>query len=1211
LNAKKFATTSGGNELPALVLADDGLRVNARSLAAIVPLEDLVPWDVVETEFDGLLVLDADRKLLAQDRRLPRQPLGWQVPLHGGGLVESGVMATGPPEASGNAKLAKPDDSREFSGPFDFRNDTTLQLAGIDYLAFVQRVTPSGLRSASSDNNSAAPLLVCGLIEQRRLRQTAIGLAPQTLIAAGALVAFGLFAIPFLKLRFIGERERMRQRDVWLMGASVLSATALLVLVMLDAHAMLTLRHRFDDGLQKFSASVVAHLHAETAAATEELSVSAPLLVAETSRIPAPTDERGETKCGDNVTATANVGSVLARGAPAFASYPDFEAIFLTDLCGNQTKKWMVRTDPTPLINIEPQAYFSAALTATSDSLPPGQPFKFATSVTPTTGLSVGRYIMPMTDDSKDFGIHVAPKRRAGLAVFVTPLWSVTSPVIAQPFQFVLVNRDGEVTYQKTETSFRGERFFDAVTDGRALERAARESASTEPQTYRYRGRAYRMAAVDIPSLELTLVAYYDRSVVGTLAARIFGTAAPFALGIVVSMLLGAALAVMLYKGRALEWAWPTSQRTAHYFAGGLACIVSALILWIARAYLPSVWLASFVLLIPAVIIVVLGSGRITDLLDRLQAARQRQASRPSRKDSFKFAFQSFAVLAVLAFVAWPTVIVFDDAFRLHTAAFETNVSDDWRLAETKWLDRVRSEWVNVSAPLGASDYTNGQRDLRSAARSRSYASEENYQTVLAKRHDRSTYADCASLRDDSAACRTTQTEPRPYSLTAGVAGMLAGLNRSEVGLATTLARFADSQSGLRAEPLLRGAHPTPWGVVGAILLVAAAILLVRSVAQHVLGIDFMDEGVLDTSAHFKCTNGTRWLLLRPSQETLARHAGTLVVHNLRGTQPVAFELPAAGVTLQVRGIESRLGDADARKALLDRLRLPVAGCLVLVSEIDPLHYLTQKVREACDDMNKLAAADDTGRAECEQECRRFRDELGGWALALRETRKVRENLPCLALPSAPANSPADPGNEAAVRAQARSDLLYRQVQDECGHMEPLIEIGRELCQRPGFETLHWDQIEEFLLDAAEPYYRSIWELCSREERLVLIQLAQDGLINPKRHDIVRRLARRGLIVLNPHYSLMNRTFARFVAEAEPRSRVAEWERTSSHVSWSRLGTPLYSLAAVVIAILLFTEQALLTNILAVATTAVGALSSFRGLQAAIVKPVAAEVRVA
>lgn len=1177
-----------------LAVGADGLRVKADLKAALVPLADLVPWDVVETEFDGLLVLDADGKLLAQDRRLPRQPLSWLVPLRGirlADFADSSAMPAGAREASVDAKVAPPANSRGFRGPFDFRDDTTLRLAGVDYLAFVQRVSPFVTR-ANGERGNLAPLFVCGLIEQSRLRQTAIGLAPQTLIAAGALIAFGLFAIPFLKLRFIGERERMRQRDVWLLGGSVLSATALLVLVILDGHAVMTLRDRFDAGLQQFRASVVAHLTEETAAATRELRTSTPLLLAEESHQPMPKVERSACAPG-SVGQDLNVGSVLARATPAFSSYPDFEAIFLTDLCGIQTRKWMVRTDPTPLIDVSPQPYFSAALTATSDSIAPGQSFKFATSVTPTSGLSVGRYMLPMTTGAGEVGVEVAPQKRVGLAVFVTPLWSVTSPVVAEPFQFVLVNRDGEVAFQKTEASFRGERFFDAVSDGQALERAARSpETSPQPQTHWYRGRAYRMTAIDIPSLELTLVAYYERAVVGSLATRMFGTAAPFAVGIVASMLLGAALSVILFRRRALEWAWPTSQRTGLYLVGGLACIVSAFVLLLARAYLPSIWLASFILVMPVVVIVALGFGKVTDRLDRLHAVLRPALSKLIGKSRFKPAFHSFAVLALLAFVAWPTAIVFDDAFRLHAAAFEADISEHWRLAETKWNDDIKNQWVNVGAPLAEFDDTNSRQDLRSKARRRNYASAENYQTLLASRSARSTYSDCANLRVD-AGCDVRKTLPPPFSLTVRAAAALTSMNPSRVGLATTLARFADSQSELRAEPLLHGFQPSLWGVVGMIVLIGGAILLVRSVGHHVLGIDFTDERMLESAGHFTCANGTRWLLLRPSPDTLARHNGTLVVQNLRGTQPVPFELPAAGVTLQVQGIEARLSDPTARAALLELLRQPVHGCLVLVSEIDPLHYLTQKVREACDDLGNLAARDDKKRVEAESECRKLRDELAGWAVALRDVHKIRENLP-----------PPSPQIRKATQ-------LSERLQDECGNMTPLIEIGTQLRARTDFDALHWEQVVDFLFDAAEPYYRSIWELCSREERLVLIQLAQDGLVNPKRHDLVRRLARRGLIILDPRYRLMNRSFARFVAEAEPRARVAEWERTSSGVSWARLGTPLYALAGVVIAILLFTEQALLTNILAVAATAAGALSSLRGLQASVAKPVASEVKVA
>src|SRR6185295_3377670 len=51
------------------------------ALQTQIRLESLIPWNVVETDFDGLLVLSDKNQLLAQDRRLPAQALGVPVPL--------------------------------------------------------------------------------------------------------------------------------------------------------------------------------------------------------------------------------------------------------------------------------------------------------------------------------------------------------------------------------------------------------------------------------------------------------------------------------------------------------------------------------------------------------------------------------------------------------------------------------------------------------------------------------------------------------------------------------------------------------------------------------------------------------------------------------------------------------------------------------------------------------------------------------------------------------------------------------------------------------------------------------------------------------------------------------------------------------------------------------------------------------------------------
>jgi hypothetical protein len=166
----------------------------------------------------------------------------------------------------------------------------------------------------------------------------------------------------------------------------------------------------------------------------------------------------------------------------------------------------------------------------------------------------------------------------------------------------------------------------------------------------------------------------------------------------------------------------------------------------------------------------------------------------------------------------------------------------------------------------------------------------------------------------------------------------------------------------------------------------------------------------------------------------------------------------------------------------------------------------------------------------------------------------------------------------------------------ECRHSEPLIEIAQRLASSPDLARHRDDEIIGFVLDAAEPYYRSIWELCSDDERLLLVQLAEEGVINPKRFDVFRQLHHRGLVVVEPRFDLMNGSFRDFVRSIESPERVLEWEQTPAALGWRRFSTPLYTLAAVVVAILLYTQQDLFSQMLAIATGAAGALNSLRSL---------------
>src|SRR5262249_49137725 len=75
------------------------------------------------------------------------------------------------------------------------------------------------------------------------------------------------------------------------------------------------------------------------------------------------------------------------------------------------------------------------------------------------------------------------------------------------------------------------------------------------------------------------------------------------------------------------------------------------------------------------------------------------------------------------------------------------------------------------------------------------------------------------------------------------------------------------------------------------------------------------------------------------------------------------------------------------------------------------------------------------------------------------------------------------------------------------------------------------DVRREFSL-AAEPYYRALWQTRSLDEKVVLLHLAEEGVINPRSKPVAMQLVHAGLIVRDPNLRIMNETFRRFILRA-------------------------------------------------------------------------------
>ena len=188
-----------------------------------------------------------------------------------------------------------------------------------------------------------------------------------------------------------------------------------------------------------------------------------------------------------------------------------------------------------------------------------------------------------------------------------------------------------------------------------------------------------------------------------------------------------------------------------------------------------------------------------------------------------------------------------------------------------------------------------------------------------------------------------------------------------------------------------------------------------------------------------------------------------------------------------------------------------------------------------------------------------------------------------------------------------RKDTL-QVLSRECCWADELIPIYTDLKEEA--ENLTEEQIIHQVGDRAEAFYRKLWMLCTREERLVLIHMAQGGLVNLQNADTVQCLLWRNLIRRDPDLCLPNESFARFILTAEAPERIAEWEKGEADGStWTMLRAPLLLLLVLVA---VFTAQtggegvgamtAIVSSVLAGLPIIFQALNFLRGGQTA--KPV-------
>jgi hypothetical protein len=145
----------------------------------------------------------------------------------------------------------------------------------------------------------------------------------------------------------------------------------------------------------------------------------------------------------------------------------------------------------------------------------------------------------------------------------------------------------------------------------------------------------------------------------------------------------------------------------------------------------------------------------------------------------------------------------------------------------------------------------------------------------------------------------------------------------------------------------------------------------------------------------------------------------------------------------------------------------------------------------------------------------------------------------------------------------------------------PFLQRLRDELQPDDDCTHLMDEISE----RAETYYAGLWERCRGDEKILLYQLARNGLANARNRRNLRRLIARGLVRRDPNLEVFSETFRLYVIAAAQREDLVNRTRAElGDSTWDSLRLPFFIIIISFLLLLFATQKDMLTTTTAMAT---------------------------
>jgi hypothetical protein len=147
----------------------------------------------------------------------------------------------------------------------------------------------------------------------------------------------------------------------------------------------------------------------------------------------------------------------------------------------------------------------------------------------------------------------------------------------------------------------------------------------------------------------------------------------------------------------------------------------------------------------------------------------------------------------------------------------------------------------------------------------------------------------------------------------------------------------------------------------------------------------------------------------------------------------------------------------------------------------------------------------------------------------------------------------------------------------------------------PDSSTLDEDDFIINVEEVAEPYYNSLWNSFSPEEKLLLFDLAQDGFVNLKNQRTLRILMQKGVIVTDEGcISIMNKSFTSFILNVfHHDDEIKLTQEAQSKGSWHNIRLVLVLVLIGIAIFIALAQEELFGNINALIVTVTSAFAMF------------------